>query len=62
VIIVLGMHLSQNKMVLSLVNVCCLNCGLNMQYVNAPNIILGIMDPLDPDSTKKQVILIKKYN
>ena len=44
----------------SLVNVfekCC----LNMQYINAPNIILGIMDPLDPDNTKNQVILILKY-
>ena len=35
------------------------NCGLNMQYINAPNIILGIMNPLDPDSTK--VILILRY-
>jgi hypothetical protein len=30
----------------SLVNVFK-NCGLNMQYINAPNIILGIMNPLD---------------
>ena len=37
------------------------NCGLNMQYINAPNIILGIMNPLDPDNTKNQVILILKY-
>ena len=37
------------------------NCGLNMQYINAPNIILGIMNPLDPDSTNNQVILILKY-
>jgi hypothetical protein len=28
----------------SLVNVFE-RCGLNMQYINAPNIILGIMDP-----------------
>jgi hypothetical protein len=45
---------------LSLVNVFE-NCGLNMQYINAPNIILGIMNPLDPDNTKNQVILILKY-
>ena len=32
-----------------------------MQYINAPNIILGIMDPLDQDNTKNQVILILKY-
>ena len=32
-----------------------------MQYVNAPNIILGIVDPLDPNNTKNQVILILKY-
>jgi hypothetical protein len=33
-----------------------------MQYINAPNIILGIIDdPLDPDNTKNQVILILKY-
>ena len=44
----------------SLVNVFE-NCGLNMQYINAPNIILGIMNPLDPDNTKNQVILILKY-
>jgi hypothetical protein len=37
------------------------NCGLNMQYINAPNIILGIMNPLDPDDTTYQVILILKY-
>ena len=42
----------------SLVNVFE-NCGLNMQYINAPNIILGITNPLDPDNTK--VILILKY-
>jgi hypothetical protein len=33
-----------------------------MQYITAPNIILGIMDPLDPDNTKNPVILIWKYN
>ena len=37
------------------------NCGLNMQYINAPNIILGIANPLDPDNTNNQVILILKY-
>ena len=30
-----------------------------MQYINAPNIILGIMNPLD--NTNNQVILILKY-
>jgi len=29
-----------------------------MQYINAPNIILGIIYPLDPDNTINQVILI----
>ena len=37
------------------------NCGLNMQYINAPTIILGIMKPLDPVNTNDQVILILKY-
>ena len=32
-----------------------------MQYINAPNIILGIANPLDPDNTNTQVILILKY-
>ena len=32
-----------------------------MQYINAPNIILGITNPLDPDNTNNQVILILKY-
>jgi hypothetical protein len=41
----------------SLVNVFE-NCGLNMQYINAPNIILGKMNSLDPDNTNNQVILI----
>jgi hypothetical protein len=36
----------------SLVNVFE-NCVFNMQYINVPNSILGIMDPLDPDNTKK---------
>ena len=29
--------------------------------INAPNIIFGIVNPLDPDSTNNQVILILKY-
>ena len=37
------------------------NCGLNMQYIFAPNIILGKVNPLDPDNTNNQVILILKY-
>ena len=37
------------------------NCGLNMQYINAPHIIFGIINPLDQDNTKDQVILILKY-
>ena len=32
-----------------------------MQYLNAPNIILGIANPLDPHNTNNQVILILKY-
>ena len=32
-----------------------------MQYINAPNIILGKMKRLDPDNTNNQVILILKY-
>ena len=32
-----------------------------MQYINAPNIILGIANPLDPDNTNNAVILILKY-
>ena len=35
--------------------------GLNMLYINAPNIILGKMNPLDPNNTNNQVILILKY-
>ena len=34
------------------------NCGLDMRYINAPTII---MNPLDPDNTNHQVILILKY-
>jgi hypothetical protein len=34
---------------------------INILPINAPNIILGIIDPLDPDNTKNQVILILKY-
>jgi hypothetical protein len=44
----------------SLVNILE-NCGLNMQYINAPNIILGIIHPLDSYNTINQVILILKY-
>jgi len=29
--------------------------------LNAPNTILGIANPLDPDNTNNQVILILKY-
>ena len=32
-----------------------------MQYINAPNIKLGIANPLDPDNTSNQVILIVRY-
>ena len=32
-----------------------------MQYINAPNIILGTMKSLDPNNTNNQVILILKY-
>ena len=32
-----------------------------MQYINAPHIIFGIINPLDQDNTKDQVILILKY-
>jgi len=32
-----------------------------MQYIDAPNIILGIANPLDPDNNNNQVILILKY-
>jgi len=28
-----------------------------LQYINAPNIILGIMNPLDQDNTTNQVIV-----
>jgi hypothetical protein len=45
----------------SLVNILE-NCGLNMQYINVPNIILGIANSLDPDNTNNQVILILKYH
>jgi len=33
-------------------------CGLNMQYINAHTIIMGIMEPLDPYNTNDQLILI----
>jgi hypothetical protein len=32
-----------------------------MQYINAPNIILSKMNPLDADNTNNQVIMILKY-
>jgi len=32
-----------------------------MQYINTAHIILGIINPLDQDNTKDQVILILKY-
>jgi hypothetical protein len=48
-----------NKIGFSLVNILE-NCGFNMQYINAPNIILGIANLLDPDSSNNQVILILK--
>jgi hypothetical protein len=32
-----------------------------MQYINALNIILGIVKSLDPDNTNNHVILILKY-
>jgi hypothetical protein len=32
-----------------------------MQYINAPNISLGMCNPLDPDNTNNQVILILRY-
>ena len=32
-----------------------------MQHTNAPHLILGIINPLDQDNTKDQVILILKY-
>ena len=44
----------------SLVNVFE-NCGLNMQYINVPHIILGIMKHLDPANTNSQVIYILRY-
>jgi hypothetical protein len=53
------MHLHK-KSWFSLVNILE-NCGLNMQYIDAPNIILGKTNPLDPDNTNNQVILILKY-
>jgi hypothetical protein len=34
------------------------NNSLNMQYQNAPNSILGLANPLDPDNIINQVILI----
>jgi hypothetical protein len=37
------------------------SCGLNIQYINAPNVNLCKANPLDPDNTNNQVILILKY-
>ena len=34
---------------------------LACRYINAPNIILGIANPFDPDNTNNQVILSLKY-
>ena len=39
----------------------CICLGYFPSLCFDPNIILGIMDPLDPDNTKNQVILILKY-
>ena len=41
------------------------NCGLNMRYINASNIVLGITNPLDPSINGglrylKQYIKIEK--
>ena len=58
--VVLGMHPQGKKYWFLLVNILE-KCGLNMQYINAPNIILGISNPLDPDNSNNQVILILKY-
>jgi hypothetical protein len=33
-----------------------------MQYINVLNIILVMTNPLDPDNTNNQVILILKYS
>ena len=55
----LEIHLRKAKL-FSLVNILE-NCGLIMQYINAPNIILDIENPLDPDNTNTQVILIVRY-
>jgi hypothetical protein len=32
-----------------------------MRYINEPNIILGIANPLDPENFNNQIILISKY-
>jgi len=53
------MHLHK-KSWFSLVNILE-NSGLNMQYINAPNIILGKANPSAPDNINNQVILILKY-
>ena len=35
--------------------------SLVIQYINAPNIILNIANPLDPDNTNNQVMLMLEY-
>ena len=37
------------------------NYSLNMQYKSAPNIILDLTNPLNPDNIINQVILILKF-
>ena len=32
-----------------------------MQYINAPNIMFGITNPLEPDNTNNEVIFILKF-
>jgi len=34
------------------------NCAFSMHYINAPNIILDIVNPLDPYHTINQVLFI----
>ena len=44
----MGMHPQEKKYWFLLMNILE-KCGHNMQYINAPNIILGIANPLDPE-------------
>ena len=37
------------------------NYGLNIQFINVSDIILGITNPLDSDNTINQVLLILAY-